>query len=113
MTFRLMTYRRRDVLLKAVAVGGLGFLPRQAVAAETVRLMCGYGVGNPTDLCAQLIQDGLSAALDEPVEFDYALGDAGRLAARGQRAGATGRRHRRIDLATHGTHGGRPISVII
>lgn len=43
--------------------------------------MCGYGVGNPTDLCAQLIQDGLSAALDEPVEFDYALGDGGRRAA--------------------------------
>jgi tripartite-type tricarboxylate transporter receptor subunit TctC len=76
-----MTLQRRDVLLKAIAVGGLGFLPRQVAAAETVRLMCGYGVGNPTDLCAQLIQDGLSAALDEPVEFDYALGDAGRRAA--------------------------------
>jgi tripartite-type tricarboxylate transporter receptor subunit TctC len=82
MAFRLMTFRRRDVLLKAVAVTGLGFLPRQAAASEAIRLMCGYGVGNPTDLCAQLIQDGLSAALDEPVEFDYALGDAGRRAAR-------------------------------
>jgi tripartite-type tricarboxylate transporter receptor subunit TctC len=76
-----MTFQRRDVLLKAVAVAGLGLLPRQAAAAEAIRLMCGYGVGNPTDLCAQLIQDGLSAALDEPVEFDYALGDAGRRAA--------------------------------
>lgn len=77
-----MTFQRRDLLLKAVVVAGLGLMPRQAAAAETVRLMCGYGVGNPTDLCAQLIQDGLSAALGEPVEFDYALGDAGRLAAR-------------------------------
>lgn len=82
MTFQRMEFQRREVLLKAVAVAGLGFLPRQAAATETVRLMCGYGVGNPTDLCAQLIQDGLSAALDEPVEFDYALGDAGRRAAR-------------------------------
>ena len=82
MAFQLMTFRRRDVLLKAVAVAGLGLLPRQATATEAVRLMCGYGVGNPTDLCAQLIQDGLSAALDQPVEFDYALGDAGRRAAR-------------------------------
>jgi len=59
-----------------------GLAPRQATAASNaVRLMCGFGVGNPTDLCAQLILDGFSAALDEPVEFDYALGQAGRLAA--------------------------------
>src|SRR5215218_10238464 len=74
---------RRDILLKMVAaMAASGLAPRQAAAASsTVRLMCGFGVGNPTDLCAQLIQEGFSAALDEPVEFDYALGQAGRLAA--------------------------------
>jgi len=60
-----------------------GFASRQAAASNAVRLLCGFGIGNPTDLCAQLIQDGFSAALDEPVEFDYALGQAGRLAALG------------------------------
>ena len=44
-------------------------------------MICGFGVGNPTDLCAQLIQDGFSTALNEPVEFDYTLGQAGRRAA--------------------------------
>jgi tripartite-type tricarboxylate transporter receptor subunit TctC len=67
----------------AAAMAASGLAPRRAAAASNaVRLMCGFGVGNPTDLCAQLIQEGLSAALDEPVEFDYALGQAGRLAAR-------------------------------
>jgi tripartite-type tricarboxylate transporter receptor subunit TctC len=46
------------------------------------RCACGFGAGNPTDLCAQLIQDGWAAALDEPVLFDYAIGEAGLLAAR-------------------------------
>lgn len=50
-------------------------------ATNAIRLICGFGVGNPTDLCAQLIQDGFSAALNELVEFDYTLGEAGRLAA--------------------------------
>lgn len=54
---------------------------RAHAATEAVRLICGFGVGNPTDLCAQLIQDGFSAALNEPVEFDYTLGQAGRRAA--------------------------------
>lgn len=59
-----------------------GLVGRRATAAATaVRLICGFGVGNPTDLCAQLIQDGFSAALNEPVEFDYTLGQAGRRAA--------------------------------
>lgn len=59
-----------------------GFVGRRATAATmAVRLICGFGVGNPTDLCAQLIQDGFSAALNEPVEFDYTLGQAGRRAA--------------------------------
>ena len=54
---------------------------RATAATSAVRLICGFGVGNPTDLCAQLIQDGFSAALNEPVEFDYTLGQAGRRAA--------------------------------
>jgi tripartite-type tricarboxylate transporter receptor subunit TctC len=54
---------------------------RAHAATTAIRLICGFGVGNPTDLCAQLIQDGLSAALNEPVEFDYTLGQAGRRAA--------------------------------
>jgi tripartite-type tricarboxylate transporter receptor subunit TctC len=73
---------RRDVFRIAAAMMAAGLAPLQAAAASNaVRLMCGFGVGNPTDLCAQLIQDGFSAALDEPVEFEYALGQAGRLAA--------------------------------
>ena len=59
-----------------------GLIGRPATAATTaVCLICGFGVGNPTDLCAQLIQDGFSTALNEPVEFDYTLGQAGRRAA--------------------------------
>jgi len=54
---------------------------RATAATSAVRLICGFGGGNPTDLCAQLIQDGFSAALNEPVEFDYTLGQAGRRAA--------------------------------
>lgn len=60
----------------AASIGG-----RADAATDAVRLICGFGVGNPTDLCAQLIQDGFSAALKEPVEFDYTLGQAGRRAA--------------------------------
>lgn len=65
----------------AAAIAATGLAPRPAAASNVVRLMCGFGVGNPTDLCAQLIQEGFSSALGEPVEFDYALGHAGRLAA--------------------------------
>jgi tripartite-type tricarboxylate transporter receptor subunit TctC len=73
---------RRDVLKVAAAIAGSSLTSRQVAAAATeVRLMCGFGVGNPTDLCAQLIQEGFSAALDQPVEFYYTLGEAGRLAA--------------------------------
>lgn len=72
---------RREVLLGA-ALAGTRFVDRRAAAATPpIRLICGFGVGNPTDLCAQLIQDGFSAALNEPVEFDYTLGQAGRRAA--------------------------------
>ncbi|MFN4014204.1 MAG: Bug family tripartite tricarboxylate transporter substrate binding protein [Reyranella sp.] len=72
---------RREVLLGA-ALAGTRFVDcRAAAATPPVRLICGFGVGNPTDLCAQLIQDGFSAALNEPVEFDYTLGQAGRRAA--------------------------------
>ncbi len=74
---------RRDALRWTAAPGGgAGSTARHATAATTaVRLICGFGVGNPTDLCAQLIQDGFSTALNEPVEFDYTLGQAGRRAA--------------------------------
>lgn len=76
-----MKLARRDVLRMAAAIAATGLAPRPAAASNVVRLMCGFGVGNPTDLCAQLIQEGFSSALGEPVEFDYALGHAGRLAA--------------------------------
>lgn len=77
-----MTPTRRDALRWTAATAVAGLTARQAMAATTaVRLICGFGVGNPTDLCAQLIQDGFSAALKEPVEFDYTLGQAGRRAA--------------------------------
>ena len=46
-----------------------------------MRLVCGFGAGNPTDLCAQLIQDGFAAALAESVLYDCAIGEAGSLAA--------------------------------
>ena len=78
---RVMLGRRR---LMSVAAGALGAgVGRRAVAAaDAVRLICGFGAGNPTDLCAQLIQDSWAAALDEPVLFDYAIGEAGLVAAR-------------------------------
>ena len=77
-----MISNRRDALRWTAAAALTGLTGRPAAAATTaVRLICGFGVGNPTDLCAQLIQDGFSAALDEPVEFDYTLGQAGRRAA--------------------------------
>lgn len=66
----------------SAALAATGLAERRPRAAtDAVRLICGFGVGNPSDLCAQLIQDGFSAALNEPVEFDYTLGQAGRRAA--------------------------------
>lgn len=77
-----MRLPRREALAGSAALAAAGLIGRRAAAAETaIRLICGFGVGNPTDLCAQLIQDGLSTALNEPVEFDYTLGQAGRRAA--------------------------------
>jgi len=77
-----MTLDRRDALRGAAAMAAAALIGGRAHAAtNAIRLICGFGVGNPTDLCAQLIQDGFSTALDEPVEFDYTLGQAGRRAA--------------------------------
>lgn len=77
-----MKLGRRDALRGTAALVAAGLIASRARAAtSTIRLICGFGVGNPTDLCAQLIQDGFSTALNEPVEFDYTLGQAGRRAA--------------------------------
>lgn len=77
-----MRLSRREALVGSTALAAAGLAERRSTAATTaIRLICGFGVGNPTDLCAQLIQDGFSAALNEPVEFDYTLGQAGRRAA--------------------------------
>jgi hypothetical protein len=73
---------RREILHMTAALASVGFVRRNAAAASAVRLISGFGAGNPTDLCVQLIQDGLMAALDEPVLLDYAIGEAGMLAAR-------------------------------
>jgi tripartite-type tricarboxylate transporter receptor subunit TctC len=73
---------RREILHMTAALASVGFARRNAAAASAVRLISGFGAGNPTDLCVQLIQDGLVAALDEPVLLDYAIGEAGMLAAR-------------------------------
>jgi tripartite-type tricarboxylate transporter receptor subunit TctC len=77
-----MRLSRREALVGSAALAVVGLIERRSTAATNpIRLICGFGVGNPTDLCAQLIQDGFSAALNEPVEFDYTLGQAGRRAA--------------------------------
>ncbi|TAJ88702.1 MAG: hypothetical protein EPO10_24685 [Reyranella sp.] len=77
-----MSLFRREALLGSAALAAAGLVERRSTAATNpIRLICGFGVGNPTDLCAQLIQHGFSAALEEPVEFDYTLGQAGRRAA--------------------------------
>jgi tripartite-type tricarboxylate transporter receptor subunit TctC len=77
-----MRLSRREALVGSAVLAAAGLVESRSTAATTaIRLICGFGVGNPTDLCAQLIQDGFSAALNEPVEFDYTLGEAGRLAA--------------------------------
>jgi tripartite-type tricarboxylate transporter receptor subunit TctC len=72
---------RRDLLLMTAAAAGVGLVRRNAAAADAVSLICGFGAGNATDQCAQLIQDGLAAAIGQSVQNDYAIGDAGRLAA--------------------------------
>lgn len=72
--------KRRTLLGGATALA-LGGAPARA-AAQAVRMLCGFGVGNPTDLCATLIGEAFADALDQPVELDYAIGDAGRIAAR-------------------------------
>jgi tripartite-type tricarboxylate transporter receptor subunit TctC len=72
---------RRDVLHMTAAAVGVGLVRTAAAASAPVRLVCGFGAGNPTDLCAQLIQDGFAAALDGPVLYDYAIGEAGLRAA--------------------------------
>ena len=73
---------RRHILRLGVAAAGGGLLAGRAAAADdTVRLVCGFGVGNPTDLCVQLIGEGFSAALGQPVTLDYEIGEAGKLAA--------------------------------
>lgn len=77
-----MKLARRDALRGTAALAAAGLIAGRARAATgAIRLICGFGVGNPTDLCAQLIQDSFSTALNEPVEFDYTLGQAGRRAA--------------------------------
>lgn len=72
---------RREILQMTAAAAGVGSVLKNAAADNSVRLICGFGAGNPTDLCAQLIQDSFGNALDQPVLFDYAIGDAGMLAA--------------------------------
>lgn len=77
-----MRLSRREALVGSAVLAAAELVESRSTAATTaIRLICGFGVGNPTDLCAQLIQDGLSTALKEPVEFDYSLGEAGRRAA--------------------------------
>ena len=72
---------RRHILRLGAAAIATGLAGRSVSASESVRLVSGFGLGNPTDLCVQLIGEGFSAALDEPVTLDYAIGEAGKLAA--------------------------------
>src|ERR1043165_7836442 len=74
--------RRRCLLSLSAAVAGIGLGRRHAAADDGGSLVCGFGAGNPSDLCAQLIHDGWSANLGQPVTFDYTIGEAGLLAAR-------------------------------
>ena len=77
-----MKLARRDALRGTAAIAAAALIGGRALAAtDAIRLICGFGVGNHTDICAQLIQDGFSTALNEPVEFDYTLGQAGGRAA--------------------------------
>jgi tripartite-type tricarboxylate transporter receptor subunit TctC len=73
---------RRDLLHMTAAVAGVGVVRSNAEAASAVRLISGFGAGNPTDLCVQLIQNGLEVALDEPTLLEYAIGETGMRAAR-------------------------------
>lgn len=72
---------RREIPQMTAAATSVGLVRRNAAADTPVRLICGFGAGNPTDLCAQLIQDSLGNALDQPVLHEYTIGDAGMLAA--------------------------------
>jgi tripartite-type tricarboxylate transporter receptor subunit TctC len=72
---------RRRALLGGAAALAFGTAPARA-ASQAVRLLCGFGAGNPTDLCATLIGEAFADALGQPIELDYAIGDAGRTAVR-------------------------------
>ncbi len=73
---------RRQILQMTAVAASAGLVRKHAAAASSaVRLLCGFGVGNPTDVCAELIQDALGNTLDEPVLYEYAIGDSGMLAA--------------------------------
>jgi tripartite-type tricarboxylate transporter receptor subunit TctC len=72
---------RRRTLLGGTAACSLATTPARA-SSHAVRLLCGFGAGNPTDLCATLIGEPFARALGAPVELDYAIGDAGRAASR-------------------------------
>jgi len=75
-----MLNRRTFVQLAAATGGGLLF-HRGASAAETLRMIIGFGPGSPADIGARLIQTPLARAAGMTVVQDYIGGEGGALAA--------------------------------
>ena len=74
-----MHNRRTFMQLAAGAVGGI-LVHRGATAAETLRLIIGFGPGSPADVGARLIQAPFARAVGMTVVQDYIGGEGGALA---------------------------------
>ncbi len=75
-----MLNRRTFMQLAAGVVGG-ALLQRGASAAETLRLIIGFGPGSPADIGARLIQTPLASAMGMAAVQGYIGGEGGALAA--------------------------------
>jgi tripartite-type tricarboxylate transporter receptor subunit TctC len=75
-----MLNRRTFMQLAAGAAGGFLF-HRGASAAETLRLIVGFGPGSPVDIGTRLIQASFARAMGMTVVQDYVGGEGGALAA--------------------------------
>ena len=75
-----MLNRRTFMQLAAGAAGGFLF-HRGANAAETLRVLIGFGPGSPADIGARLIQTPFARAMEMTAVQDYIGGEGGALAA--------------------------------
>jgi len=72
---------RRTFLQMAAGAAGGYLVHREASAAESLRLVIGFGPGSPTDIGARLVQAPFAGAMGMSVAPDYVGGDGGALPA--------------------------------